>query len=116
MKEELPYKLSPDLFSLLTRKCFTLESLVSTLAMILLFCKKVSKIDYRVAQAFQNFNLKEVSWTLLLMASTSMFPPNIPIGAEITRLIKIPSLVSKLNNAELNLQATLLFSYPSEID
>ena len=42
------------------------------------------------------------------MASTEMVPPSIPVGAEITLFNKIPTLVSKLNQAELNLLVSLL--------
>ena len=60
-------------------------------------------------QSFGALNLKEVAWTLILSASTILYKPQIPIGSEIKKNINnIPVLITRLNNAQINLQTKLL--------
>ena len=61
-----------------------------------------------ISQAINPFHMRELAWTLILKASTTYFPPQIPHLAEVEYLNKVPVLISRLENAQLSLKIAIL--------
>ena len=91
---------------------FSPSILVFWLVAILLFLKKYlrKKLEngitkfHRISQAVDPFHLWELSWTLLLKASSNYYPPQIPYLVETSNINGVPVLITRLENDNLSLQ------------
>ena len=99
--------LSHQFFLNMINSCFTPSILVFRLSVILKFLKKVFKNHSKISQAIQPFHLCEISWALILKASSKYYPPQIPYLDETYNINGVPVLINRLENASLNLQISL---------
>ena len=100
--------MSKELFLDLIKRCFTPNILVFRLSVMLLFIKKLTQNHTRISQSLAQFHLRELSWTILLKASSEFYTPDIPVLAETLNVNGVPTLVNRLKNANITLQISLL--------